>query len=119
MALKAIFRFINIFLVSLLLFFINSGVSENHYHILIKNGTIIDGTGKPSFISDIGISGRKIVKIGSIKASEATEIIDAQGLIVAPGFITATSSGFSSSFPSWAFEGGTKRFLQRPANYQE
>jgi N-acyl-D-amino-acid deacylase len=87
MALKAIFRFINIFFISLLLFFINSGASENHYHILIKNGTIVDGTGQPSFISDIGISGGKIVKIGSIKASEATEIIDAQGLIVTPGFI--------------------------------
>jgi N-acyl-D-amino-acid deacylase len=87
MAEKAIFRFINIFLIFLLLFFINAGTSKDHYQIIIKNGTIIDGTGQSSFISDIGISGKKIAKIGPINESETEEIIDAQGLIVAPGFI--------------------------------
>jgi len=87
MAPRAICRFINVFLVSFLLVLINPGLSKENYQIIIKNGTIVDGTGKPSFKSDIGISGNKIVKVGSIDSSEARKTINAQGLIVTPGFI--------------------------------
>ncbi|MHA1136077.1 MAG: N-acyl-D-amino-acid deacylase family protein [Candidatus Thorarchaeota archaeon] len=57
------------------------------YDIVIKNGTIIDGTGKPRFVSDIGISNGKIVKINQGIDEETKEIIDASGHIVSPGFI--------------------------------
>jgi N-acyl-D-amino-acid deacylase len=57
------------------------------YDILIKNGKIIDGTGNSWFYGDVGISQGKIVKVGSLNKSTAARVIDAQGLIVAPGFI--------------------------------
>ena len=55
--------------------------------ILIKNATIIDGSGKPSFRGDVRIKDGKIAKIGTIKAASGDEVIDASGLVLAPGFI--------------------------------
>ena len=55
--------------------------------ILIKNATIIDGTGRPAYHGDLLVAGGLIVKIGDIKPSADDEIVDASGLILAPGFI--------------------------------
>lgn len=60
------------------------------FDLLIKNGTIINGTGSPSFFGDIGITGGKIVRIGK-GLTDAKEIIDATGLTVTPGFIDSHS----------------------------
>jgi len=57
------------------------------YDVLIRNGKIVDGTGNSWFYGDVGISQGKIVKVGSLNKSAAAKVIDAQGLIVAPGFI--------------------------------
>jgi N-acyl-D-amino-acid deacylase len=56
------------------------------YDLLIKNGTIVDGTGKPRFQGDLAIADGKIAKIGQIE-DDATRVLDASGLIVSPGFI--------------------------------
>ena len=53
---------------------------------LIKNGTVVDGTGQKPFVADIGIQGGRISQIGQINES-AEETIDATGLWVTPGFI--------------------------------
>ena len=58
----------------------------NSFDIVIKNGQLIDGTGNPWFRKDIGISGGKIAKVGRILGN-GKETIDAQGMIVSPGFI--------------------------------
>jgi len=55
--------------------------------ILIKDGEIIDGTGKLRFKSDIGISNGRIEKISSLINENSKNIIYAKGLIVSPGFI--------------------------------
>ncbi len=55
--------------------------------IVFKNATIIDGTGKSAFRGDVRIAGGKIAKIGRIKPSKDDEVIDATGLVLAPGFI--------------------------------
>ncbi|MBV1879025.1 MAG: amidohydrolase family protein [Pseudomonadales bacterium] len=57
------------------------------YDIIIKNGTIIDGTGANRFAADIGINNGKIESIGALGDAEAKEVIDASGQIVSPGFI--------------------------------
>ena len=56
------------------------------FDYLIKNGTIIDGTGAKGFKADIAIEEDRIVAIGILEG-EAKEIIDAEGLIVTPGFV--------------------------------
>ncbi len=55
--------------------------------ILIKNGEIIDGTGKLRFKADIGISNGRIEKISSLINNNTKNIIYAKGLIISPGFI--------------------------------
>jgi len=57
------------------------------YDILIKNGTVIDGTGKKGFPADVAVSKKKIAKIGKINWSKGKIEIDASGKVVAPGFI--------------------------------
>ena len=59
--------------------------------IIIKNGTIIDGTGNTSYQGNIGIKDEKVVKIGSNINDRAIEVIDATGLVVCPGFIDVHS----------------------------
>ena len=58
------------------------------YELLIKNGTIIDGSGLPRFRGDVGITGGRIRAIGRL-GTNAGQVIDAEGYVVAPGFIDA------------------------------
>ncbi|MBI3801015.1 MAG: amidohydrolase family protein, partial [Deltaproteobacteria bacterium] len=57
------------------------------FDTLIKGGTIVDGTRVPRYSADLGIKGGKIAQIGNLKTSSATTVLDAHGLIVAPGAI--------------------------------
>jgi len=56
------------------------------YDLIIKNGTVYDGTGEKPFFADVAIKGNKIVAIGELEES-SKEVIDAKGKIVAPGFV--------------------------------
>ena len=71
---------------SFLLIFSACGEKE-HFDLLIKNGNIIDGTGKAAFQGDIGIRADTIAFIGLSANANADELIDASGYIVSPGFI--------------------------------
>lgn len=59
--------------------------------LLVKNGLIIDGTGKAGYQGDIGIKDGKIAEIGENINSEGAKVIDVKGLVVAPGFIDVHS----------------------------
>jgi N-acyl-D-amino-acid deacylase len=57
------------------------------YDLLIAGGQVIDGTGAPRRRADVGIKDGRIAAIGTLAKSDAADVIDAAGLIVAPGFI--------------------------------
>jgi len=57
------------------------------YDLLVKDGLVVDGTGNPWFRADIGIGDGKMASIGDLHPAEAEEVLDAKGLVVAPGFI--------------------------------
>jgi len=61
--------------------------SRNRFDVLIKNGRIVDGTGAPWFRGDIAILEDRIVAVGSLAGAPAKLIVDAENLVVAPGFI--------------------------------
>ncbi len=78
-----------VFLAGCLVLFSCSGSSNpEHYDVLIKNTTIVDGTGQAAFKGDVAITGEKIVAVGKVKG-EADLVIDGSGLITSPGFIDA------------------------------
>ena len=56
------------------------------YDLLIKNGTVVDGSGNPGYRADVGVSGGKIAAIGRIN-ERAKQTIDAEGHIVSQGFV--------------------------------
>jgi dihydroorotase/N-acyl-D-amino-acid deacylase len=57
------------------------------FDVIIRNGEVIDGTGKPRFRADVGIRGDTIAKIGDLSNATATTTLDAHGDVVTPGFI--------------------------------
>ncbi len=57
------------------------------FDLVIRNGRIVDGTGRAGYVADVAIKNDRIVKIGKLSQATATRTIDAQGLVVAPGFI--------------------------------
>jgi N-acyl-D-amino-acid deacylase len=63
----------------------NSAAPE--YDIIIRNGRVIDGSGRPGINADIAINGDRIARIGNLRGAKAKREIDARGQVVAPGFI--------------------------------
>ncbi|MBI1348924.1 serine hydrolase [bacterium] len=69
--------------------FSSAGISaaESRLDLVIRGGKVVDGTGAPWYLADVGIHQGRIVRIGHIPADAGETVIDATGLIVAPGFI--------------------------------
>lgn len=61
------------------------------FDLIIKNGKLVDGTGNAWFHGDVAISGERIVEVGQLTCQAAHRVIDAAGLVVAPGFIDSHS----------------------------
>ena len=57
------------------------------YDLIIKGGTVVDGSGMPGYRADVGVSDGIIADIGDLSGQGAKEIIDAEGHVVSPGFI--------------------------------
>jgi N-acyl-D-amino-acid deacylase len=74
----------------LLLIFFGCSTTDT-YDVLIKNGSIIDGSGNAVYRADIGIMSDTITSIGDLKKANGVTQIDATGLTVAPGFINMLS----------------------------
>src|SRR5215813_5999482 len=57
------------------------------FDIIVRNGHIIDGSGNPWYSGDVAVQGDRIAAIGRLEGATARRVIDAGGLVVAPGFI--------------------------------
>jgi dihydroorotase/N-acyl-D-amino-acid deacylase len=57
------------------------------FDLLIKGGRVVDGSGRAAYVADVGIKDDRIVRLGNLSQATAARTIDAQDLVVAPGFI--------------------------------
>jgi N-acyl-D-amino-acid deacylase len=57
------------------------------FDLVVKGGRLIDGTGNPGYLGDVGIRGGHVVAVGRLPPAKAARTIDATGLVVAPGFV--------------------------------
>ena len=62
-------------------------MNPNHFDLLVRCGTVIDGTRRPRFGADVGILRGRIAAIGDLASATADDVLDASGRIVSPGFI--------------------------------
>jgi N-acyl-D-amino-acid deacylase len=61
--------------------------SKPEYDLLIKNGLVIDGSGRPGYRANVAVKEDRIVRIGRLPDASAARVIDAAGMVVVPGFI--------------------------------
>ena len=80
-------RIISVFLMGMTL---NAAYAAD-YDVLIRQGTVYDGTGMPGYVADIGVRKDRVIAIGNLAESTADLEIDASGLAVAPGFFNLLS----------------------------
>ena len=74
-------------IVSMLLLPVAHSSQAPPFDLLIRNGRIVDGSGRAGYVADLAVKGDRIVSIGKLSTATAARVIDAQGLVVAPGFI--------------------------------
>ncbi len=80
--------------------------------IVIRNGHIVDGTGSPWYSGDVGIRDGKVAAIGDLSEARSRRVIDAAGMVVAPGFIDMLGQSeltilVNPHLPSKVFQGIT------------
>lgn len=78
--------FLVLFLTSLLL-----GCQPEKYDSIIRNALVYDGSGRPAVKTDVGLRSDTIAAIGDLSKAETLEMVDGEGLVLAPGFIDAHS----------------------------
>ena len=65
--------------------------SPPEYELILRNGTIVDGIGAPSYVGDLAINDDRITAVGDLSDSRGVIEVDVSGLVVAPGFINMLS----------------------------
>ncbi len=66
---------------------IYAGGLQRSYDVILRGGHVIDGSGNPWYAADVALTGDRIAAIGDLRGASARQVIDASGLVVAPGFI--------------------------------
>lgn len=77
-----------------------AGQPAPRFDVIIRGGTIIDGTGGAPYRADVGIVGKHIARIGTLSGREAATVIDARDWYVAPGFINLHSHASAGALPT-------------------
>jgi N-acyl-D-amino-acid deacylase len=88
---------------------------QQHYDLIIRNGHVIDGTGSPWYSGNVGIRDGRVAAVGSLPDATADSTIEANGMVVAPGFIDMLGQSDLSilvnpHLPSKIFQGITTEF---------
>ena len=60
------------------------------YDVVIRGGTIVDGTGREPFVGDVAVKDGRIAAVGEVGDADAAGIIDATDRLVTPGFVDVT-----------------------------
>ena len=76
----------------------SGSVSQQQLDVIIRGGTVYDGTGRAPRKADVGIKGDRIAAVGNLRTATAPAIVDATGLAVSPGFINMLSHSETSWF---------------------
>jgi N-acyl-D-amino-acid deacylase len=76
----------------------SGAVSQQQFDVIIRDGTVYDGTGRAPVRADVGIKRDRIAVVGNLSRATAPTIVDAKGLAVAPGFINMLSHSETSWF---------------------
>src|SRR5262245_2621365 len=61
--------------------------AQQPFDLLIRGGEVVDGTGADARRADVGIRGERIAAVGDLASATATQVLDAKGLVIAPGFL--------------------------------
>jgi imidazolonepropionase-like amidohydrolase len=88
-------------------------VSQQQFDVIIRGGTVYDGTGRAPVNADVGISGDRIAALGNLSHATAPTIVDAKGLAVVPGFINM----LSHSETSWLVDSRSLSELRQGVRY--
>jgi N-acyl-D-amino-acid deacylase len=73
--------------IAVIVSFLSISGQAQEFELLIRGGRIVDGTGNPSYVGDVGVRGGQIIAMGHLRGRTAARVIDAAGLVVTPGFI--------------------------------
>jgi N-acyl-D-amino-acid deacylase len=82
---------------------------STRFDVVIRGGTIYDGTGSPGRRADVGIRGDRIAAVGDLSTADAANVVDASGLAIAPGFINMLSWATESLLVDGRSQGGIRQ----------
>jgi N-acyl-D-amino-acid deacylase len=88
---RLLFRFLCPLLIALVPLSSRGELPAEKFDVIIKGGTVYDGTGEKPRVIDVAIRGDRIVELGTFPSDRSRSVIDAKGLAVAPGFINMLS----------------------------
>src|SRR5688500_5975780 len=71
--------------------FLAAAAPGPRYDVIVRGGTVYDGSGQPGVRADVAVQGGRIAAVGDLRAAGAEKVLDATGLAVAPGFINMLS----------------------------
>jgi N-acyl-D-amino-acid deacylase len=66
-------------------------VNATEYDVILRGGTIYDGSGDPPQVADVGLRGDRVAAVGDLSSARAGTVLDVEGMAVAPGFINMLS----------------------------
>ncbi len=78
----------------------STGSADTIYDVVLRRGTIVDGTGARRYVGDLAIAGGRIVRIGDLSAARGAVELDVRGLLVAPGFVNIHSHAVPAALPT-------------------